>query len=197
MCERPGPAPCAGCLATLRPAPSLAVPTGLVACRVLLAYDGPGRDLVARLKYRNACSVLPWLAAGMAALTVAVGDEVDVVTWAPTTAQRRRERGFDQAELLARRVAASSGARRWRCCSAGPGHTRRVCGWPSARPVRASGPGVPRAARSHAATSCWSTTSSRRGRRSPRASRVLADAGAAAVVGLAAARTAPPCARAP
>jgi hypothetical protein len=49
MCERPGPAPCAGCLATLRAAPSLTVPTGLVACRALLAYDGPGRDLVARL----------------------------------------------------------------------------------------------------------------------------------------------------
>ena len=91
-------------------------------------------------------SVLPWLAAGMAALTVAAGDEVDVVTWAPTTAQRRRERGFDQAELLARRRgAASSGARRWRCSGAHPGHTRRVCGWPSARPAPASGPGVPRA----------------------------------------------------
>jgi predicted amidophosphoribosyltransferase len=30
---------------------------------------------------------------------------VDVVTWVPTTSARRRERGFDQAELLARAVA--------------------------------------------------------------------------------------------
>ena len=168
MCERPGPAPCAGCLATLRPAPSLAVPAGLVACRALLAYDGPGRDLVARLKYRNARSVLPWLATGMAALTVAAGDEVDVVTWAPTTGQRRRERGFDQAELLARRVArASSGARRWPCCSASPGPTRRACAWPSARPGPASGPVVPWRVPPRAATSCWSTTSSPRGPPSP------------------------------
>jgi predicted amidophosphoribosyltransferase len=30
---------------------------------------------------------------------------VDVVTWAPTTPARRRERGFDHAELLAKAVA--------------------------------------------------------------------------------------------
>jgi predicted amidophosphoribosyltransferase len=32
-----------------------------------------------------------------------------VVTWAPTTPARRRERGFDHAELLARRVACRLG----------------------------------------------------------------------------------------
>ena len=31
--------------------------------------------------------------------------EIDVVTWAPTTVARRRQRGFDQAELLGRSVA--------------------------------------------------------------------------------------------
>jgi predicted amidophosphoribosyltransferase len=31
--------------------------------------------------------------------------EIDVITWVPTTATRRRERGFDQAQLLARAVA--------------------------------------------------------------------------------------------
>jgi ComF family protein len=197
MCERPGPAPCAGCLATLRAAPSLTVPTGLVACRALLAYDGPGRDLVARLKYRNARSVLPWLAAGMAALTVAAGDEVDIVTWAPTTAQRRRERGFDQAELLARRV-----ARELRCPAVallqrqpGPHQTglrlaERQTG-PCFRPRRATCRAVPRR---HVLLVDDVVTS---GATLTRASRVLVDAGAAAVVGLAAARTAPPCARAP
>jgi predicted amidophosphoribosyltransferase len=43
----------------------------------------------------------------MAALVDA--DDVDVVTWLPTTAVRRRRRGFDQAELLARWVAAELG----------------------------------------------------------------------------------------
>lgn len=67
-----------------------------------LAYDGVGRELVARLKYRNARGSVPFLARGMAAV---VEDEVDLVTWAPTTPARLRSRGFDQARLLARAVA--------------------------------------------------------------------------------------------
>lgn len=69
----------------------------------LLAYDDVGRDLVARLKYRNARSSLRWLSLLMAALVRAM--HVDVVTWVPTTSARRRDRGFDQAQLLARAVA--------------------------------------------------------------------------------------------
>ena len=74
---------------------------GLDGCLALLAYVGAGRELVARLKYRNARSVVAWLAAGMAAL---IDERPEVVTWAPTTAARRRERGFDHAEVLARAV---------------------------------------------------------------------------------------------
>jgi predicted amidophosphoribosyltransferase len=74
----------------------------LVWCRSYLAYDGHCTDLVARLKYRNARSSVGWLAEGMASLVV---EPVDLVTWAPTTPPRRRERGFDQAEVLARAVA--------------------------------------------------------------------------------------------
>jgi predicted amidophosphoribosyltransferase len=36
-------------------------------------------------------------------------DPLDVVTWAPTATSRRRRRGYDQAELLARAVAAHVG----------------------------------------------------------------------------------------
>jgi len=82
-------------------------PPGLVWCRALLSYEGPAREVVAQLKYRNARSVASWLAGAMAGL-VAPG-EVTVVTWAPTTELRRRARGFDQAEVLARRVAAHLG----------------------------------------------------------------------------------------
>ena len=39
----------------------------------------------------------------------ASGRRVDVVTWAPTGARRRHERGFDQAELVARHVARQLG----------------------------------------------------------------------------------------
>lgn len=62
---------------------------------------------MAALKYRNARSVAPWLAERLAAL---VDGSVDVVTWAPTGAVRRRNRGFDQGEILARAL-----AKRLRC----------------------------------------------------------------------------------
>ena len=88
----------------MRPAPSLPDPAGVDACLVLLSYEGAGRELVARLKYRNSRSALPGLARAMASLVVEPA-RIDVVTWAPTTPSRRRQRGFDQAELLARAVA--------------------------------------------------------------------------------------------
>jgi predicted amidophosphoribosyltransferase len=71
-------------------------------CTAVFAYDGTARDVVARLKYRNHRTALAGIAAAMAASVLAVPD---VVTWAPTTAARRRGRGFDHAELLARAVA--------------------------------------------------------------------------------------------
>jgi predicted amidophosphoribosyltransferase len=93
---------CATCLDDLRPAPVLPAPPGVDACTAVLAYDGAARELVARLKYRNHRTALAGLAASMAASVV---HRPDVVTWAPTTADRRRARGFDHAELLARSVA--------------------------------------------------------------------------------------------
>lgn len=82
-------------------------PPGVDSCVAFLAYDGAGRELVARLKYRNARSSVPFLARGMAGAVA--GDDVDVVTWAPTTPSRLRARGFDQARLLARAVARELG----------------------------------------------------------------------------------------
>ncbi|MGH9263995.1 MAG: ComF family protein, partial [Acidimicrobiales bacterium] len=102
VCGRQGPAPCEGCAADLRAAPALPAPVGVDSCAALLAYDGAGRELVARLKYRNARSSVPFLSRGMAAL---VTGQIDVVTWAPTTPARLRARGFDQARVLARAVA--------------------------------------------------------------------------------------------
>lgn len=122
VCHRVGPSPCPACWSTLRPAPWGRPPAGVDRCVSLLAYEGSGRELVARLKYRNSRSAIPWLAAGMAALVAADGVAVhhphatgrpasptapttDVVTWVPTTDARRRHRGFDQAALLAAEVA--------------------------------------------------------------------------------------------
>lgn len=106
VCARLGPAPCAACIAELEPPPRRPPPRGLDRLATAFAYAGGGRELVARLKYRNARAAVPWLADAMA---VAVGAgapaRVEVVTWVPTTTRRRRRRGYDQAEVLARALA--------------------------------------------------------------------------------------------
>jgi len=93
---------CAACGATARAAPRGAVPVGVDDLVVAYAYEGVVRELVARVKYHNRRSVLPWLGAAVAGM-LDVRD-LDVVTWVPTTSVRRRQRGFDHGELLARAV---------------------------------------------------------------------------------------------
>jgi predicted amidophosphoribosyltransferase len=94
---------CGRCAATMRPAPSDAPPRAVDAWGAPFAYDGVARELVARVKYRGAHAATRWLAREMVML---VAPPVPaVVTWAPTTAARRRARGFDHAELLAAAVA--------------------------------------------------------------------------------------------
>lgn len=118
-CDAVGPAPCASCIAAMSPSVAVAVPPGLDACRALLDYDGPARQVVAQLKYRNARSTAAWLAVGVAGLVSR--DEVDLVTWAPTTALRRRSRGFDHAEVLARKVATELRRPCWSTLAREPG----------------------------------------------------------------------------
>ena len=64
-------------------------------------HEGRPAELVCRLKYARSTAVVSELAAAMAALA----PEVDVVTWVPASPSRRRRRGFDQGELLARALA--------------------------------------------------------------------------------------------
>ena len=96
---------CAACAPTVRAAPALAPPAGLDGLVVPFAYSGAVRELVARAKYRRRHAALAWLADAMVAALDESASGVDVVTWAPTTDARRRSRGFDQAEVLARAVA--------------------------------------------------------------------------------------------
>lgn len=63
-------------------------------------------EIVTALKNRQRRDLVGWLAERMAP---AAPDGVDVVTWAPTGAPRRRRRGFDHAELLARAIARRRG----------------------------------------------------------------------------------------
>ena len=130
-CGQPPGALCAGCLGRSRraPGPMAAAPPPLVDRWVaVFAYEGAVREALARLKYRNARSALPVLAA---ALVEQLRQEplgpVDVVTWPPTTAVRRRGRGFDQAEHLARAVGRGLGVPVRPCLArrAGPSQTGR------------------------------------------------------------------------
>ena len=103
VCGTLGPAPCPSCRAGVVSAGVTSRPPDVDSAAAFLAFVGTGREVVARLKYRNARSSLRWLAEGMAAL-VDPG-AIDVVTWVPTTGARRRQRGYDQARLLAVAVA--------------------------------------------------------------------------------------------
>lgn len=116
LCGHPGAHLCHGCVCGLGEPPPQAIPTGLDRLVVLCAYEQNGRDLVLLLKRRNRRGAIPLVAAALADAVASADDPVTrrakrTVTWAPTTTKRRRRRGFDQSELLARRVALELGAR--------------------------------------------------------------------------------------
>src|SRR5437588_6616133 len=99
---------CSTCLARAHPAPAApgpAPPPGIDWWVAAFAYEGAVREALVRVKYRNARSAVPLLAAALIGrLREQGGGPVDVVTWPPTSPARRRQRGFDQAEHLARAV---------------------------------------------------------------------------------------------
>src|SRR6056297_1027617 len=107
-CDRPGHVICTTCrFALVAPAPRRREHGVITA----LAFTGRARQVVLGLKYRNRRAVGRHLAGLVVNRLVAerahVG--VDVVTWAPTSTRRRRDRGYDQGELIARTVARQLG----------------------------------------------------------------------------------------
>lgn len=102
-CHEPGPdVLCRRCRFTLAATGSVRVDGGI---RAALPFDGLARDLVVALKFRRRRAVAGVLAAQMVH-RLRLGDTpIDLVTWAPTSATRAGQRGFDQAELLARAIA--------------------------------------------------------------------------------------------
>lgn len=131
-CGRRARGLCEACVSALPPAPQLAPPPGMRNCWALVEHRGAGRDLVVALKYRRHLDAVELLGSAMAQL---VQGTVGLVTWAPTTRSRRRERGFDQAEVLARGVARSLGVgcvrlleRRSGANQTGRSRDERLCG---------------------------------------------------------------------
>ncbi|MFN0029868.1 MAG: ComF family protein [Acidimicrobiales bacterium] len=130
-CGALGASPCAACAARFERARSRPLVPALDRVEVCFEYGGALRRLLAGLKYRNNRAATEWMAAELAQAWLERGLE-GRLTWAPTTTQRIRHRGFDQSELLARATASqlrsagrSVGVERllWRV--AGPAQTGR------------------------------------------------------------------------
>ncbi|MFZ4812580.1 MAG: ComF family protein [Ilumatobacteraceae bacterium] len=106
-CRQPGPEWCHACRFSLASAPVVHLPHGVKAA---LPYDGAARSAVLALKYRNRRRVARYLGALMVQrLGLREARRFDLVTWAPTSGRRAGQRGFDQAELLARHIARELG----------------------------------------------------------------------------------------
>ncbi len=108
-CHRPGPVLCRTCRFVLAAPPAMPASGDVVAA---VPFVGRPRQVLLSFKYGNRRQLGHHLAGLVVNRLLESGigpDEVDVVTWAPTSAKRRHRRGFDQAELVARRVALQLG----------------------------------------------------------------------------------------
>jgi predicted amidophosphoribosyltransferase len=72
---------------------------------------GNTQDLIHGLKYRNRRGVVAELADQLVQSIIddPESPKYEIVTWAPTSSVRQRQRGYDQSELLARAVATRLG----------------------------------------------------------------------------------------
>lgn len=79
---------------------------GFAQCAAPFTYEEPIRGAVLRFKFHGMLSYADQFAQWMA---IRIRDEIrepyDYVTWVPCSRKRRRRRGFDQAEILARALA--------------------------------------------------------------------------------------------
>jgi ComF family protein len=105
-CDEPGAPICRTCRFALVSRADAGGPDGVL---VAAPFSGRVRDVLLGFKYRNRRAIAGHLAGLLVNRLAASGRRVDIVTWAPTSARRRHERGFDQAELVARHVARQLG----------------------------------------------------------------------------------------
>ena len=81
-------------------------PSQIGSLRAAYAFDGPIRDSIHRFKYQGEFARASHLAAmmyqGIFRPEFVEAPRWDVVTYVPLHPRRRRQRGFDQAELLSR-----------------------------------------------------------------------------------------------
>jgi len=84
----------------------VAMPEGVLQLEWCAMYSGPVRDALHALKYRGERRLAEPLGDALAERWRRAGRGGDLIAWAPAHHTRRRERGFDQAEDLARVMAA-------------------------------------------------------------------------------------------
>jgi ComF family protein len=93
--------PCGACLAS---------PPPFIAARAAFAYAFPVDRLLQRLKYHGALALADWAAQALAAEISGLEEPAfpnRIVIALPLAPARQRERGFNQAHEIARRVAAA------------------------------------------------------------------------------------------
>lgn len=82
------------------------------ACAAPLYYEGPVRKALHRYKFSGKRGYAAGFAELMArTASEELADSFDLVTWVPVSAKRLRQRGYDQARLLAEETAARLGTR--------------------------------------------------------------------------------------
>jgi ComF family protein len=129
-CQRRGVALCAACRAELPRLPSAVcarcaslrqpgracrgctrLSPALASVRAVFAYDGAARTAVQQLKFRSARSLAPLLGELMRADLADRPMRADLVVPVPLAAGRLKDRGYNQASLLAEQVALPVGGR--------------------------------------------------------------------------------------
>lgn len=94
-----------------------ALPQDLLQLEWCAPFSGPVRAALHAFKYRGERRLCGPLARALAARWRVAGRGGELLTWVPVHPSRRRERGFDQAEDLARAMAVELGLPVARCLS--------------------------------------------------------------------------------
>ena len=103
---------CGSCRRALRPFTGKAAKPALTSSvTVAYAYEDPLRQSLLRYKFQGRSYYAGAYGAMLGMQILREHLEFDVITWVPVSRKRRRKRGYDQAELLAKATARELGRR--------------------------------------------------------------------------------------
>lgn len=108
-CGDEGAYMCASCLAAVEPEPSAFEIAAGIEARAVYRFEGAARKAVHQLKYQGVTALAPALGRLMAARLPQEAPAAAVIVPVPLHRSRLRERGYNQAELLAKEVGRRTG----------------------------------------------------------------------------------------